>query len=1053
MTDNIDVVVKESGTSAVVTSFDNLSASAKRAHTSVSALQKLFGNVGRSTAAATRVTALGTAAQGTAGHVNNLNSAMTALNNTRVTANLNSANQALGQTGTQASRAATGVRDLLAAFLSFHAIRTVISTLVEAQVGMQQIHYGLLAATGSAEGANEQFEFLKQNARTLGVDLKNSAQEFTRLAASANAMNVSMEDQQKLYTALSQASTVLHLDSQKMQFATLALTQMFSKGKIQAEELRRQLGEAIPGANVRFQKAVMEVVKGTNLAKYSFEELMKRGLLDTAKFLPQLIQALGEVGSSWQEASKSLHSEITRLRNEWWQLTVDVSSGLFSTAMLASVKFLRENLQALTGVIIGLGVAISVALAPAAIIKFIAYVKMLGVAVWAAAGPWGLLIGAIAGVIGGLVSMRDEIKLTSDSHATLGDMMAATWDTAKVHLNEFWEQVKYVGGFLWEELGYGMSVWLTGSKNGFDQYKTYFASSVADITESNDSTWLKIVKVVARAIDSIIWLLKGLFNASQRIFLAIAGLVTTTFGNAVEQVKALFTGDFDKVLELGKENLNAAKLSGKMIMDSFNDGMMEEALIVSENGAEAFINNMQKEAIKRSIKVNLLEPPGAPQTATGTPPGGGKASKEIEKLGRELENLLGKLDPTQAALKELAQAERILNAVLLKGTPAMKAAVAALGGKEAIMARLAEKYRDVLKPVEALSEKYDRELQSIRAITPEQKALVASQEAMNKARKDGYDAAIQSALGEETYRRELEKTQAQLLASAEAQVYQNSAKEKARKLQAEIQGLINQRNAGNIGDGEFASGMKNAVGIDPSIFDQYKAQEELYSAHLAVMQEMRNEYLASAKELEGQAQIDAIANAQASAEVIRQIEMQKVQNTLQFASSILGQVSTLMSSHNKRLFKIGQGAAIAQAAVDTASAVLKAGAQWGYPWAIPFQAIAIATGAAQISQIRSQQPPGFRTGGSFVVGGSGGPDSQLAQFNVTPGEHIQINTPAQARALEKMADDEGERRSNKRPINMSLTVVQTGKPDNNTPRQNAREMRRGAQKMMRVKRV
>ena len=407
MTDNIDVVVKESGTSAVITSFDNLSASAQRAHTSVSALQKLFGNVGRSTAAATRVTALGTAAQGTAGHVNNLNSAMTALNNTRVTANLNSANQALGQTGTQASRAATGVRDLLAAFLSFHAIRTVIGTLIEAQVAMQQIHFGLLAATGSTERAAEQMEYLRRNAHTLGLDLKTSAQEYTRLAASADAMNVSMADQQKLYTGLSQASTVLHLDAQKVQFATLALTQMFSKGKIQAEELRRQLGEAIPGVVPRFMKGVKEVTKGTDLAKYSFEDLMKRGLLNTKQFLPQLVAALEETGRGWEEASVGLNAEINRLKTAWFELKVEVTEGLFTDVLITGVRFLSQNLKQLTGVVIGLGVAISVALAPAAIIKFIGYVRLLGLAIWAAAGPVGLLLGAVVGLVAYLVTMRD----------------------------------------------------------------------------------------------------------------------------------------------------------------------------------------------------------------------------------------------------------------------------------------------------------------------------------------------------------------------------------------------------------------------------------------------------------------------------------------------------------------------------------------------------------------------------------------------------------------------------------------------------------------------
>src|SRR5688572_14716212 len=99
MTDNIDVVVKDQGTDQVIRSFDALAVQAKKTHDQVAALQKLFGSIGRSTAAANRVTALGQAAQGAAGHVGNLTSAMSALSAQRVTASLNSANSALGNTG------------------------------------------------------------------------------------------------------------------------------------------------------------------------------------------------------------------------------------------------------------------------------------------------------------------------------------------------------------------------------------------------------------------------------------------------------------------------------------------------------------------------------------------------------------------------------------------------------------------------------------------------------------------------------------------------------------------------------------------------------------------------------------------------------------------------------------------------------------------------------------------------------------------------------------------------------------------------------------------
>ena len=1048
MTDNIDVVVKESGSSQVVTSFDNVAAAAQRAHTSVSALQKLFGNVGRSTAAANRVTALGTAAQGATGHVNNLNTAMTSLNNTRVTANLNSANQALNNTGTASRTAATGVRDLLAAFISFAAIKHVVGTLIEAQVAMQQIHFGLLAATGSAEKAAVQMEYLRGNANKLGLDLQTSAQEYTRLAASADAMNVSMEDQQKLYTSLSQASTVLHLDAQKVQFATLALTQMFSKGKIQAEELRRQLGEAIPGVVPRFMKAVQEVTKGTDLAKYSFEDLMKRGLLNTKQFLPQLVSALEETGRGWEEASQGLNAEINRLKTAWFELKVEVTEGLFTDVLIGAVRFLSQNLKELTGVVIALGVAITVALAPAAIIRFTGYVKALGVAVWAAAGPWGLLAGAIVGVIAYLVTMKDAITLSTGSLATLADFVSVIWNDIKGLAEQLATNFKMIGAAIVGILPMVSPVFVALAAL-FDNYTLAAFDAFDDIAKSNDSTWVKVLKGTARTIDAIVGMLLGLASVAQEVFFEMTKLVIQGFMRSADAMKALFTGDFDKFKELASQNISEISGVFGKLGDAAGRAFDRGFGFVYENGLEQYVNKTQKEAERLALFKGVIgssstgTPAEADQDAAKKSGDKGKAAKELEKLKDALSRLLGQVDPTQAALKKLADAQEILNKATAKGLISKERAVE-------VMSLLREKYKDALQPVEALNEKYDRELTTLRAITPEQKALAISQDIMNKARKDGYDASMQAALGEAAYRRELEKTQAQLIASAESQVYQNSAGQQARGASAQVQGLNNQKAAGNIGAGQHAVGMRQAFGIDPSTMDQYTAQQEIYSAHLQAMQDLRMEYNTLAAETDGEAQANYIASAQATSQIINDLELARAQNTLSLMSGVFGQAAQLMGSHNKKLFKIGQSAAIAQAVVQTASAVLKAGADWGYPWAIPFQAIAIALGATQISQIRSQQPPSFRTGGSMVVGGSGGIDSQLVQFNASPGETVSINTPSQARALEQAAKQNDDSARQSKPINMNLTVVQTGKPDNKTPLQNAREMRRGAGRLMRT---
>lgn len=54
-----------------------------------------------------------------------------------------------------------------------------------------------------------------------------------------------------------------------------------------------------------------------------------------------------------------------------------------------------------------------------------------------------------------------------------------------------------------------------------------------------------------------------------------------------------------------------------------------------------------------------------------------------------------------------------------------------------------------------------------------------------------------------------------------------------------------------------------------------------------------------------------------------------------------------------------------------------------------------ANGFDYVANSNRLQLPGFATGGDFTVGGSGGTDSKIAMFRVTPGESVHVRTPAQ----------------------------------------------------------
>lgn len=254
----------------------------------------------------------------------------------------------LGQIQAEAQKTAASI-DLMSkaagAFIGFEAIKEGVSALIEAQIQMQQIHFTLVSATGSANGAADAFDFLKQKSAELGLNLQPAAQAFGQLAAAASASGIPMEQAQKLFTSFGEASTTLHLSSEQSQHALLALTEMMSRGTIQARQLNQQLGFAIPGSAARFKSAVMEAIKGTDLAGQSFEQLEKKGELVTARFMPQLIQALAESGRGYKEAAQGLNAQINRLKTSWFDLKNDMSSGLFNDAATSGIALVAQNME------------------------------------------------------------------------------------------------------------------------------------------------------------------------------------------------------------------------------------------------------------------------------------------------------------------------------------------------------------------------------------------------------------------------------------------------------------------------------------------------------------------------------------------------------------------------------------------------------------------------------------------------------------------------------------------------------------------------------------
>jgi len=119
--------------------------------------------------------------------------------------------------------------------------------LLDAAIALDQVRRVLTTVTGSAESAAKQIIFLRQVSQQSGQAFDQIAQSYSKFAASALQSGLTLDQVQGTFKAVALAAGNLGLSTDQVKRALEALGQIASKGTVNMEELRQQLGDALPG--------------------------------------------------------------------------------------------------------------------------------------------------------------------------------------------------------------------------------------------------------------------------------------------------------------------------------------------------------------------------------------------------------------------------------------------------------------------------------------------------------------------------------------------------------------------------------------------------------------------------------------------------------------------------------------------------------------------------------------------------------------------------------------------------------------------------------------
>lgn len=255
----------------------------------------------------------------------------------------NFANTGLGQM-------AAGFRNLIGAFgiiggatLFANIVRESFSLITT----LDSISFSIKAVIKDNEELAQTQDFLKQITNDYGAELVTTTNRYIKFRAAAEQANLSAKDTQDIFGTMTKAAGVLGLKTDELQGIFLALEQMISKGKITTEELRRQLGERLPGA--------MDIMADSmGVTTSELDKMLKAGQVISKDVLPGFARQV-EIAFGLNSIDKvqTLRAATTRLRNAWTILVDDFRTGNTTTKSLMNlIDSLAKNLGTVVKIIV-----------------------------------------------------------------------------------------------------------------------------------------------------------------------------------------------------------------------------------------------------------------------------------------------------------------------------------------------------------------------------------------------------------------------------------------------------------------------------------------------------------------------------------------------------------------------------------------------------------------------------------------------------------------------------------------------------------------------------
>jgi tape measure domain-containing protein len=208
------------------------------------------------------------------------------------------------------------VLSLVAAYGGLYGAIEVLRGTVTAYEQLEAAQSRLNVATGGdQEKTAKELDYLRRTADRLGISFGTLATEYSKFSIATKDTNLEGANTRKIFTAVAEAARVNRSSTQEMAGVFTALTQIVSKGAVQMEELRQQLGDRLPGA-------IKLMADGLNVGTDELIKMMEQGEVTAEALVPFAEELQEKFGSGLPDALESVSAAIGRLANEAFEALI-----------------------------------------------------------------------------------------------------------------------------------------------------------------------------------------------------------------------------------------------------------------------------------------------------------------------------------------------------------------------------------------------------------------------------------------------------------------------------------------------------------------------------------------------------------------------------------------------------------------------------------------------------------------------------------------------------------------------------------------------------------